>query len=203
MQNENAAPKLYGKVYFYVKKSRSDSKTESVGTPKHEEIRKIALPQSYDEFYNQIMLSLAKDSKVSHHLSDSVLPLKTNSCIEKKNNIILKYLSSDDSWKEFSSQSEYGEALTLCQNTKTHCLRIRVYYKKNLFNSKSSSKSKKSNTLVSQTYHNLTVCSDFEELQRLLREHANYSFTESSSSTSSPNSSPTESKTDQFSLLVC
>jgi len=188
MFQSESSTKLYGKVYFYVKKSKSETNNESAGSSKYEEIRKIVLPSHYQEFYNQIMLSLAKDSGVKQHLSDSAIPLK----LSKANGIIFKFLGSDNNWTTFSSQEEYDQALNLCKVSQNHCLRIRVYYKKSLFKSSKSSKkvSENSNTCV----HNLTVCSDFSELQRLLREHSNNPTT-SSSTTSSPNNN---SNNDQF-----
>ncbi|KAG2393307.1 hypothetical protein C9374_006838 [Naegleria lovaniensis] len=196
----SSSPKLYGKVYFYAKKSRSESNTESVGNTKHEEIRKISLPPTYQEFYNLIMLSLAKETNDRQHLSDSHLALSSSS-LSSKSGLILKYLGQDENWVSFSSQEEYDNALSICKCCQNHCIRIRVYYKKSLFKS-SSSRSKK--CLDShQCIHNLTICSDFEELQRLMREHATSNSSSSSSAPSAPsttttNSSTSSSNSDQF-----
>ncbi|KAF0984084.1 hypothetical protein FDP41_007999 [Naegleria fowleri] len=199
--SSSSSPKLYGKVYFYAKKSRSETNTESVGNTKHEEIRKIALPPTYQEFYNLIMLSLAKETSERQHLSDSHLALSSSSSLSSKSGLILKYLGQDENWVSFSSQEEYDHALALCKSCQNHCIRIRVYYKKGLFKS-SSSRSKKCLD-THQCIHNLTICSDFEELQRLLREHASSKSSSSSSSDSSApsstnSSSSQSSNSDQF-----
>ncbi|KAL9656798.1 hypothetical protein ABK040_004334 [Willaertia magna] len=157
--SENNSAKLYGKIYFYCKSKKETSSSQTAS--KYEEVRKIVLPNSYVEFMNQIMLSLSKE-KAKHHFSDSSV-----SNFQKHDSLTFKYLDEDEKWTTFSSQEDYTKALSLCSSTKSNCLRMKVYYKKSMFKL-SSKKAKKSEDCNNASVHNLTVCSDFREFQKLL-----------------------------------
>ena len=144
--------------------------SSNVQPKKHEEIRKIALCDSYQEFYNSIMLSLSsgRNEDGKQYLSDHI-PMSLVNTQKKKKTISFKYQDGEKDWISFDNQEEYQQAFLLAKEQKS--LRVKVVYKKSMFKP-SSGASKASKHQISQN-HSLTISVEFEKLQELLRLQSN------------------------------
>lgn len=171
--------KLYGKLYFHAKDRKNNSDTET----KPSEIRKVALPKSFDEFYETVMLSLIHRTNQKQNLSDSLVDsLRQQNTVS--NCLTLKYKDiNSEKWKRFNDQKSYENAILKTLNETNRVLKIKVFYKKSMFKQGSSS----SRPVHRDSYnldHHLTICTDLSQIQLLIeKQKATQQRTEESGNT--------------------
>ncbi|KAL9644498.1 hypothetical protein ABK040_009362 [Willaertia magna] len=166
--------KIVAKVYFLAKKKKSEQQSLDLSQKKkYDEIRKISLPLNFQEFKNQIYLSILKDlnksasSEEKDKLYDSdsiVMSILDEKRKLQQESIIFKF-EKEGNWNNVTTNEEYQLFLQQEEN-----LKIKVVYKQSLFKQKKNSKSKQSKSNNNDSLH-LTVSFDFKEFQNKLQQN--------------------------------
>jgi len=164
MSSQPINKKLHAKVFFYAKHHKSSASSMEAPSnqtkSKSDEIRKICLYDTFQEFQNRVMLSIDSPNNDEKQYFSDPTPSKKNYALT------FKYLDAEKDWISFANEEEYQNALQLAQTLK-QSLRVKVYYKK-------SKKSKSKSDHQSNSFnHCLTVSIDHQKLQQMLKDQSN------------------------------